>query len=84
MRKFLMNNERLEYLKSYFASEELVKVQVVIKGSISKYFEGQRYGYTFRDGHAMVQRKDLHYFREHYPDWIIYDTQQDDMKGSAE
>lgn len=79
-----MKNERLEYLKSFFASEELVKVQVVIKGKPSTYFEGERYGYKFRDGHAMVQRKDLHYFRTHYPDWIINDTQQDNTEGSAE
>lgn len=60
-----MNNERLEYLKNYFASDELVKVQVVIKASISKYFEGERYDYKFRDGYAMVQREDLHYFSVH-------------------
>ena len=79
-----MKNERLEYLKSFFASEELVKVQVTLKGKPSSHFEGERYGYKFRSGCAMVQRKDLHYFREHYPDWIIYDTQQDNTKGSAE
>ena len=78
-----MNNERLEYLKKYFASDELVKVQVVIRGSPSNYFEGERYGYKFRDGHAMVKRKDLFYFRENYPDWIIHDPRED-ANGGAE
>jgi hypothetical protein len=72
-----MNNDRLNYIKSYFAAQEKVKVEVPVfisetnKGRVHHYFDGRRYGYDFRHGIAWVERKDVHLFEgQHY---IIHD-----------
>ncbi|MCP1146159.1 hypothetical protein [Lysinibacillus endophyticus] len=82
-----INSDRLKYLKNYFSSEELVKVECppfiseTTKGRVIHRFEGNRLGYYFREGIAMVSRKDLPLFKQYEPTFIIHDTQ---LKGSEE
>lgn len=82
-----MNNERLEYLKSYFKEEELVKVEVppqiheTRQGRVISYYNDTRCGYKFVDGIAMVQRKDLYKFREDNNYMIIHDTPKEAKDG---
>lgn len=77
----MSNTDRLNFIKAYFSVEEKVKVEVpptvseTSKGKVVKYFEGKRCGYDFKHGFSMVERKDLHLFRTHYPHFIIHDEE---------
>ncbi|QFT88068.1 hypothetical protein FIU87_05395 [Bacillus sp. THAF10] len=79
----MSNTDRLNFIKAYFAVEDKVKVEVpptvseTIKGKVIKYFEGQRLGYSFKRGIALVERKDVHLFHKH-PHFIIHDVKRGD------
>lgn len=69
----MSNTDRLEYMKAYFAAKDKVKVESpaqvskTTQGNIVRRFNGDRAGYTFKDGITYVDRADLYKFRgQHY------------------
>lgn len=75
-------DERLQYLKSYFAQEEKVKVELPPSTrenngvTIISHFDGTRCGYKFKRGIAWFERKDVHKIKAMYPNIIIHDPLQ--------
>jgi hypothetical protein len=71
-----INQERLAYLKDFLENDK-VKVEFPVfisqtsKGEVHRYFEGERFGYTFRHGVSYVDKKDLYKFQKAYPNFII-------------
>jgi hypothetical protein len=67
-----INSDRLAYLQSYF-DNQLVTIEIpavssqTTKGTVINRFSGTRCGYTFHNGFAKVQKKDVHLFlHQHY------------------
>ncbi|WNF35683.1 hypothetical protein RJD24_14640 [Bacillaceae bacterium IKA-2] len=75
-----MSSERLYYLRKYF-DNSLVKVEIPVfvsetnRGKVYTYFDGERLGYKFNRGVAMVEKKDLHLFRTNFPHMIIHEEE---------
>ena len=76
----MMNtNERLQYLQNYFAQEGKVKMELPPSirenngVTIRSYLDGTRCGYTFKQGIAWFERKDVHKIKAMYPNIIIHD-----------
>jgi hypothetical protein len=74
-----VNKERLAYLKDYLENDKVkvafpVYISQTSKGTVHYYFEGLRFGYTFKHGFSMVDKKDLFKFKEAYPNIIIHDN----------
>ncbi|WP_430789474.1 hypothetical protein VBD025_03940 [Virgibacillus flavescens] len=74
----MMNQDRKKFIQDYYRDKQgLIKVEVpvyiskTIKGTIHHYFNGERAGYTFKQGIAYVEKKDLHKFKA-FPYMIIH------------
>jgi hypothetical protein len=75
----MSNQDRLDFIRNYYANQEKVKIEVLpaisqtTKGNIVKKFNGKRAGYEFKDGVAYVEVKDVHLFRNSFPHMVIHD-----------
>ncbi|MBN3553304.1 hypothetical protein JYA63_03435 [Fictibacillus nanhaiensis] len=78
----MSNQDRLDFIRNYYANQEKVKVEVLpsisktTKGNVVHKFNGKRAGYEFKHGVAYVDAKDVHLFRNSLPYMVIHDKKE--------
>jgi hypothetical protein len=79
-----MSNDRLEFIKSWYADQQLVQIEIppfvriVQNKKVTTRFEGIRFGYQFKEGKALIKRDDLFKFQATYPDLMIVQEEAGD------
>lgn len=82
----MANEDRLNFIKAYFAVEDTMKLEILptvsetIKGTVVKRFNGKRAGIQFKDGIGHCKRKDVSRIKNAFPYIIVHE----EVKGSAE
>lgn len=71
----------MDFIRDYFKNQHVTAeipafVSETTKGKITHRFNGKRLGYDFKNGVAVIDRKDIQKFREYYPHIIIHDGKE--------
>ncbi|USK45515.1 hypothetical protein [Cytobacillus oceanisediminis] len=84
----MANQDRLNFIKAYFAVEDEIRLEIpvtssdTITGTVIKRFTGKRAGIEFKDGIGYCKRKDVSRIKDAFP-YIIAHLPEE-AKGSAE
>ncbi|MDF2039352.1 hypothetical protein P2R12_20680 [Cytobacillus oceanisediminis] len=83
----MSNSARLDFIKSYFAMEEKITLEIkpvvteTIKGTVIKRFNGKRAGIEFKEGIGYCERKEVQNIKDNFPHIIIHLPEE--TKGSV-